>query len=248
MDFLGFFIKYVLPTLTILGLAYQLKLERNKVQSQIYVEASYDTDSPFVRALHEKMDLPEIIDDYSLDSLRTIPYKMGLPSPVFMEVTYPISDADLKEQLTVGHLNIHVKNPLDIPSSNIRLVLMLKVYGSKVSYPIEDKIFNELLPRELFDIHPIEIPISFIKGNGHLIFSICELNGQFREVELVLVENSSNGIEHIKHSRFKRLFSLKNDKEILLYHYKHPVLKKGDISLIEDKELKNFYGLTNDFE
>lgn len=248
MEALGFFIKFVFPTLTILGLAYQLKLERNKVQSQVYVEASFDTDSPFVRALHRRTDLPEINDTYSLDFLRTIPYKMGLPSPILMEVTYPISDDDLKERLTIGHLNIHVKNPLEIPSSNIRLVLMVKVYGSMVSYPIEDKIFNELLPRELVDAYPIEIPISFMKGNDHLIFSICELNGQFREVELVLVENSSNGVEHIKHSRLKRLFSLKNDKEILLYHYKHPFLKKGDISMIDDKDLRNFYGITNDFE
>lgn len=171
---------------------------------------------------------------YYLSELEDIPHKPGLPI---------IKDSMLGHYNSIHEdmktLSLSVKNSGDLPSTNVEVKLLLKTYGTKNFYPKEE-LNNKLIDRELFSEHVINISVSYLGANDERSFAICNLYGQFRETELILLSIKSNGFTYIKNGIFKNF--LRPNSHIILNHYKMDKLTSPDIT---KEDLLKIYGLEN---
>jgi len=212
------------------------KFNRRMSQSKLSISHIFDNDDEFTRALlsSNPSEVPsyEIDNTYFQGDLTWIEPRFGLPSATLLKVE------------AMKTLSVRVKNNGELPSTNVKVKLIFKAYGTVNFYPREGEEFTELLPREVFFERDINIIIPYIGADEERVFQICKLHGQFREAELHLMQIKANGFEYIKPNLFKNLFS-KEDTEIILHHYKCSILK---LRRIPEIDLKNLYGLTTDFD
>lgn len=136
-------------------------------------------------------------------------------------------------------LSVSIKNMGDLASTNVHVKLLLKAYGTKNFYP-SNMLSKELIDRELFSKHEMNIRIPYMGANEERIFSICNLYGQFRETELSLLSIKSNGFTYIKNSILKNFFF--PNSEIILNHYKMDQLNQSSIT---EKDMKIIYGISS---
>lgn len=178
------------------------------------------------RNWQDNLDNTYYVNELNFDNM---PNRIGLP-------TLEESLLGIVANETIKTLSVIIKNTGDLPSTNVRIKLLLKTYGTKNFYP-KSPLPKELIERELFSEHEISIPIAYIGANDQREFSILHLNGQFRETELILLSIKSNGFTYIKNSPFKNFF--RPDSEIILNHYEMDRLKEK----ITEDSLKVIYGI-----
>lgn len=174
--------------------------------------------------------LEELDYTYHLRVLNNLPHRIGLP----LQEEKLLGFIDFED---VKSLSITINNIGDFPSRNVRVKLLFRTYGTKNFYP-KSPLPTELVEREVFSEHPITIPIAYIGANDHRTFSICDLHGQFRETELILLSIKSNGFTYIKNNFLKKFFGL--DSEIILNHYMMNKLNSIDFT---EQDLRIIYGL-----
>ena len=149
-------------------------------------------------------------------------------------------------------LGIKLKNNGDLPSTNVHVKLLFKMYGSKNIYPKENIDATTFIEREFFDEKEINIHIPYIGANEEIPYKIFEQKGQFRETELILLSIKANGFTYVKKSVFKNF--LYPDSKITLDHYKHSFIRFMEQDLLKDqlfispKDMKNFYGFLDNEE
>lgn len=146
-------------------------------------------------------------------------------------------------------LGIKLKNNGDLPSTNVHVKLLFKMYGSKNFYPKDSIEIDTFIDRELFADKEINIRIPYIGANEEIVYKIFEPKGQFRETELILLSIKANGFTYIKNSVFKNFFY--PNSKIMLNHYKHSILRFMEIDRLKTqgaitaKDMEKFYGLSN---
>lgn len=105
-----------------------------------------------------------------------------------------------------------------------------------------------MLPRELHNEKAINIDINFMNGDEERFFPICELHGQFREAELILLEIKANGFDYMNMNKNKLKEFFSKPTEVVLHHYKHRFLEITDISSIKKSKIDSFYGIKTENE
>jgi len=173
---------------------------------------------------------------YHLHDFNNIPHRLGLP-------LHEEKLLEFKDREDVKSLSISISNTGDLPSRNVRVKLLFKTYGTKNFYP-KTPLPTELVEREVFSERSITIPVAYMGANDQRTFSICDLHGQFRETELILLSIKSNGFTYVRNNLFKKFFRL--DSEIILNHY---VMDKLNLLDLTEHDLRIIYGLkTTDTE
>lgn len=236
--------------------------EKRKDQPKVSVTPKFEVDREVIAALFGKStggnteDSIETVKDYYLRDLipEHIVQERGLPSLDLIKVDYSdygtrgISDKELNKINSSKILGIYLKNHGNFPSSNIQVKMLFRTYGTAIPYPIENNIYKKMLPRELHNEYVIDIDTNFMNGDEERYFPICELHGQFREAELILLEIKANGFDYMNmnKNRFKGFFS--KPREVVLHHYKHRFLETIDIQKISKSKIDSFYGIKTENE
>jgi len=176
-------------------------------------------------------------DTYHLREFDDLPETLGLP--ILEDSIFGHYNSNYEQWKT---LSVFLKNSGELPSTNVHVKLLLKTYGTKNFYPKEN-LTSELLDRELFSEHEINITLPYLGANDERAFSICNLYGQFRETELILISIKSNGFTYIKQGIIKNF--LRPNSSIILNHYKMDKLKHKNIT---QENLLKIYGIHSSLE
>lgn len=171
-------------------------------------------------------------DTYLLKDLKWIDKQKGLPNK-------PLNRPERMKTLAVK-----VKNSGDLPSTNVKVDLIFKAYGTSEFYPKDGEEFKTLIPREIFSERKINIRIPYMGADEERTYEICALHGQFRETELHLSKIRANGFDYIKPSFLKKYFS-KEEGKIILHHYFCSILLSNPTTELDYKLL---YGIAEDHE
>lgn len=146
-------------------------------------------------------------------------------------------------------LAIKLNNSGDLPSTNVHVKLLFKMYASKNVYPKDKVNVSTFIDRELFCQKEVNIHIPYIASNEEVPYKIFELKGQFRETELILISIKANGFTYVKENNILKKFFYPNSK-ITLNHYKHSfvhLMEEDFLSSqnISPETMQKFYGLLN---
>lgn len=132
-------------------------------------------------------------------------------------------------------LYLKVNNRGDLPSTNIKIELNLKIYKTKIKY---DKRYPDRLDilsqsKKRHSNKKFIVTIPYMGADEERLYDLCEIYGQFREVELVLIKIKANGHTYFKEKVLNYLLS-----PTIIFHYKHP-----DFENAKDTESKRkMYG------
>ncbi len=151
----------------------------------------------------------------------------GFPIPIFDLVYNP------------QMISIRVKNRGDLPSTNINIVLKLKIYKSKITYDNQELEFLDVIDakRELQITEKYHIKIPYMGADEERVYELFDVHGQIREAELILEKIKANGHTYYKQGLITRWF-----RPTIINHYEHPYINHlGDnndyMKLIGHKEL-----------
>lgn len=178
------------------------------------------------REWQDNLDTTYYVKGLEIDDL---PNRIGLP-------TLNAHDGSFTDE-PIKTLSVIIKNTGDLPSTNVRVNLLLRTYGTKNFYP-KNVIPKDLIEREVFSKHEVSISIPYMGPDDEREFTILHLHGQFREAELVLLKIRSNGFTYIKDNLLKKLFY--SDAEIILSHYQMDRLK---VKPLTQQSMKIIYGI-----
>lgn len=160
----------------------------------------------------------------------------------------PVEDEITNSFIEENIVAIKLKNNGDLPSTNVQVKLLIRMYGSKNIYPKDNVDKNTVIEREYFDEKEINIPIPYIGANEKISYKIIVHKGQFRETELFLLSIKANGFTYVKNNLIKNFFY--PNSKIILNHYKHPFVGLMEQELIEKQSritadhIKMFYGFS----
>lgn len=216
------FVTYISPALTILIASLNIwfvylvfKFNRKMGQSKLSV-------SPITYSFEQSPELSSLNNTYELWKLNWIDEIRGLPISFKDRVNdenkrgVP-SDARFDPQL----LTVKLKNKGELASTNIKVVLLFKAYGSKIKYfKNETTHLNyKSFDRKLFSKKKIVIKVPYIAADDEIEFQILDLSAQFRESELILCKIKANGHTYFKEKLLSKIFN-----RVIIHHYKHPFL------------------------
>ena len=165
---------------------------------------------------HSKLSLSPEIDfryDYQMNS--EAEWKFGT-ALAYREEGFPLEDSHTHKNLET--LYIRVKNRGDLPSTKIKIRMKMKVYKTEITGSFIGSEGQEHFKhkRKLHEIRDIEIKVDYMGADEEKLYGIVSLHGQVREMELVLIEISSNGYTYFKGE---------DKNPTVLHHYYYPYLK-----------------------
>ena len=190
--------------------------------------------------LEHHQSISNLNSDYFLKEYSTIKDVPGLP----------VNNVPLNLFVIKNVVAVRLKNNGDLPSTNVQVKLLLKMYGSKNFYPKDSIDTNTFIDREFYDQKEININIPYIGANEEKSYKLLEQIGQFRETELILLSIKANGFTYIKNNVFKSF--LYPDSRVVLNHYKHPFVGLIEQNLLErqsavdSEHMKMFYGFLDE--
>lgn len=216
------FVTYISPAITILIASLNIcfvylvfKFNRKMGQSKLSV-------SPVIHQYDESLDLSSFDNTYELWRLNWIEESRGLPISIADRIRDEDergapSDSRFDPQL----LTVKLKNKGELASTNIKVVLLFKAYGSKITYVKNEKAnFNyKSFYKELFSKKKIVIKVPYIAADDEAEFQILDLTAQFRETELILCKIKANGHTYFKEKLLSKIFN-----RVIIHHYTHPFL------------------------
>lgn len=182
-----------------------------------------------------------------ISNLRTEYFLQKRSSPEF-KPGLPVNEDSVGYLIKENILAVKLKNNGDLPSTNVHVKLLLKMYGSKNIYPKEGVDKSTLIDREFFEQEEVNIRIPYIGADEEISYKILVQKGQFRETELFLISIKANGFTYVKNSLFKNFFF--PDSKILLNHYEHPLVNFIKLNLLKnqnrvtEEDIKMFYGFS----
>ncbi|KQS21317.1 hypothetical protein ASF99_15070 [Exiguobacterium sp. Leaf187] len=178
--------------------------------------------SPMTYTYDQSPDLSSLDSTYHLRRLTWIGKLRGLPITVLDRRTDEtdrgvLPDSRFKPQM----LTVKLRNNGELASTNIKVVLVFKAYGSKIKYVKNQKdILNyKSANRKLFSKKKIVIKVPYIGADDYAEFQIADLNAQFRETELILCKIKANGHTYFKEKLLSKMFN-----RVVINHYTHPFL------------------------
>lgn len=235
------FVTYISPAITILIASLNIffvylvfKFNRKMGQSKLSVKPSLELESSIPKEQRELHD-----NTYHLFYLAWINKVRGLP------------DMTIEDLMVSGKkiLSVDLINKGELASTNIKVVLIFKAYGTKLRdefNSIEQKKVNRkiasrqpmssVLERKCVYSKKITIKVPYIGADDNKIFSIVPLREQFRETELILVKIEANGHTYFKRKLLQRFF-----KPVVINHYMHPYLQMTK----DPEKLKKLMGANN---
>ncbi|TCI32752.1 hypothetical protein EVJ29_15175 [Exiguobacterium sp. SH4S7] len=133
-------------------------------------------------------------------------------------------------------LSIKLKNRGDLPSTDIKILLELKVYKTQIEYDPQNLDSLDVIgeKKELHTTKEFVITKGYMGADEEHLFKLVGIYGQFRESELILKEIKANG-----HVYFKEKTLNGSPKQAVIHHYKHPSL---NISTGNSQKEASFYG------
>lgn len=144
---------------------------------------------------------------------------------LFKEEGFPIP-GEVKNADTIF---LKVTNRGDLPSTNIKISLELRVYKTKNTY-IKEKDAETLdvskEKRERYitgENEKININIDYMGADEERRFDLFEIHGQIRELEIILLKIKANGHTYFKNNFVRRWYS-----PTMISYYKHPELSMLD--------------------
>jgi len=174
----------------------------------------------------------------------------GLPTDVF-DITYGDSEEEKKRGQallsyfdSVFHprtLTVKLRNKGELASTNIKIVLLFKGYGSSIKYsknPI-DVLDYKSHKRKLFSRKKIVMQVPYMGADEEKDFMIVDLNGQFREAELILCKVRANGHTYFKEKLLDKMFN-----RVVINHYIHPYIGHA----ADSSDINTVLGIGNDDE
>lgn len=172
----------------------------------------------------------------------------GLPANMF-DIHYGDSDDDDKEVVydyfdnvfLPSTLTIKLRNKGELASTNIRIILLFRAYGSSIKYgknPI-DVLDYKSHKRKLFSQKKIIMKVPYMGADEEKDFMIVDLKGQFRETELILCKVRANG-----HTYFREKFIDKIFNRVVINHYVHPYIGRA----ADSSDINTVLGIGNDDE
>ena len=141
-----------------------------------------------------------------------------------------------KEAQTISNtIFLKVKNSGELPSTKIKIKLKVKVYKTKMEYKLTEENTSSILEqkRKIHSTHNFKIKIPYMGVNEEQFYDLFDYNGQFREVEIVLVKIKANNHVYFKEGIFDKIFS-----PAIIKNYIHP---KFEERLDEESE-NQLYG------
>ena len=222
-------VKFIAPLVTaliailnIIFVVLVFKLNSRLSQSKLSVTPSYlgvDRRSRFINNLDEKYCMTRLT--------QTI---RGLPK---IDIDLPYS----KDEFKTKDLIITIDNKGDLASSNIKVHLIFKGYGTKCKYDEKNDLVSRV-KRKLFYKKKRIIQVPYMGAGESRKISIVRLNGQFLEAELILCKIEANG-----HTYFKRRFFQRFINPVIISTYDNPWLDLNEEMTYEQR--LNLYGVKN---
>ena len=216
------FVTYISPAITILIASLNIcfvylvfKFNRKMGQSKLSV-------SPVIYPYDQSLELSSFDSTYELWALNWVEESRGLPMSMNDRINdenergVP-SDSRFDPQL----LTVKFKNKGELASTNIKVVLLFKAYGSKINYVENGKanLNYKSFHKKLFSKKKIVIKVPYIAADDEAEFQILDLTGQFRETELILCKIKANGHTYFKEKLLAKIFN-----RVIIHHYTHPFL------------------------
>lgn len=165
---------------------------------------------------------------YHLWKLTYAQESRGLPVDMVERKTL---EADKYKDMVFSHnrfvnelLTIKLKNKGELASTNIKIVLVFKAYGSKIKYVKNEKdILNwKSSRRKVFSKRKIVINVPYIGADDEKEFVIIDLREQFRESELILCRVKANGHNYFREKLLSKIFN-----RVVINHNVHPYLRES---------------------
>ena len=179
--------------------------------------------SPLISKYDESMDLTHIDFTYQIKGLHDVKTVKGLPEPMIARVLRDPHNTYLNDdRFTNQMLLIKLINKGEIASTDIKISLVYKGYGTRVRYKKDriDDLDFEVGNRKLVKTVKVPIKIPYMGAGEEKLLYLTDLVGQFRETELILCKIQANG-----HTYFKQKLSQKFRNRVVINHYSHPYLK-----------------------
>lgn len=193
--------------------------------------------SPLCNPYDLSSDLSSIDFTYLLQKLSWIQSVKGLPTGLLNRIDRDLDrNVPFDTRFNAQMLTVKLRNKGELASANIRITLIFKAYGTKLSYPknrIDEANFKSA-KRKLFSKKKIVIKVPYMGADDEKEFLIAELKGQFRETELILCKIRANG-----HTYFKERFIGKFFNRVIIHHYTHPYLGGA----ADSSDLNMLYGV-----
>lgn len=196
--------------------------------------------TPLVSKYDNSIDLTHVDFNYELHELNWIRPVKGLPEPMMSRIERDSNQGKLfDERFTNQMLIIKLMNKGEIASTDIRISLVFKGYGSKIIYKKDkiDELDFEVGKRKTFASLKIPIRLSYMGAGEEKLFYITDLKGQFREAELILCKIQANGHTYFKQKLLQRFFN-----RVVINHYFHPYLGGA----ADSSDLYALVGINND--
>lgn len=164
-----------------------------------------------------------------LDEISDVKTDLSHDKEFFKEIEFKEEGFPLTNQRTLAEtLFLKVKNRGDLPSTNIKIELSLKIYKTKIKYnkndPDDLDILSQKRKKHVTEMYTINIP--YMGADEERLYDLFELYGQFRESELILLKIKANGHVYFR-EKIRNYFS----NPTIINHYKHPKLDRlGDVN------------------
>lgn len=197
---------------------------------------------PMVYRQDQTPELSSLDFTYHLWRLTWIGELRGLPVDI---VERRLSEAENgifpDPRFTSKLLTIKLKNKGELASTNIKIVLIFKAYGSKIKYVKNEKdnLNWKSSRRKVFSKQKIVVKVPYMGADDEKEFAIVDLREQFRESELILCKIKANG-----HNYFKEKFLSKMFNRVIINHNVHPYL--GGAS--DGSDINQLLGLAHEEE
>jgi len=198
--------------------------------------------TPLLSKYDNSIDLTHVDFNYELRELNWIKSTKGLPEPMLSRVVRESDNGKLfDDRFTPQMLLIKLMNKGEIASTDIKVTLVFKGYGSKIIYKKDsiDEFDFEVGKRKTFTSLKIPIKLSYMGAGEEKYYYIADLKGQFREAELILCKIQANG-----HTYFKQKLSQRFFNRVVINHYFHPYLS----SAADPSDIYALVGINNHSE
>lgn len=197
-----------------------------KKMSQSKISISPES-RPSLLNVHEKKQMDKEIEKAERD----INYYASFPDVKGEGFPIDILDTPKPSQT----MSIRVKNRGDMPSTNIKIALKLKIYKTENKYDDKAPDLLDIVEskRKLHIEHNYDITVPYMGADEERVYELFEITSHFREFELLLEKIEANGFEYFKQ---KTEGSVVNPT--IVRHYIHPKL----YMLGDTQDMREVYG------
>jgi len=211
------FLKDSLPVISIFIAVLVFRFNKRMSYSKLSVK-------PNQRNYDQSMELSTLDYTYDLYKLDWINPKKGLPASFLTQWENEANKSGYKDiRMKAQMLTVTLLNKGELASTNIKITLIFKAYGSKIIYSEnpEGDFSIQSSKRKKFTSKKIVIKVPYMGAGEEREFVIVDLRGQFREAELILTNIRANGHSYFRES-FPQKLSSKN--RVVINKYIHPYL------------------------